>query len=166
MTMMCIFLVTEPPAIPPKFTVQLVPRTATDGEEVVLTCKVTGRPMPELSWFHNDKCIDACEDFVINYNRQTGQCDCVIVECLPDDHGMFKCVAKNSGGQAITTGMLAVRSKEGIMVDQIKPQQSQRVRAGPPQRPPQGKNSAISTFSTSVNFFDRLCFRTCLFFAF
>ena len=133
------FLVQQPPAIPPKFTVNLRPQTATDGEKVVLSCKVAGRPMPELSWFLNDKCIDNDTRFVINYNRQTGQCDCIIVECLPDDHGVFKCVARNPGGQAITTGMLAVKPKAGIHMDDtpVVPQQSQRVRSAPPQRPPQ-----------------------------
>ena len=156
--------VTEPPAIPPKFTIQLRPQAATDGEEVVLSCKVTGCPMPDLSWLHNDKCIDTSEDFVINYNRQTGQCDCVIVECLPDDHGVFKCVARNPGGQAITTGMLAVKPKAGIQIDEgpVLSKVSQRVRTAPPQRPPSvnvndtqvkvSKRPAILIVNTKHNF--------------
>ena len=86
----------------PRFVQQLQSCEAFDGEEVILTCTVMGKPKPEISWFHNDRCIDNSEDFVLNYNRETGKCDCVIVECLPDDQGTFKCVARNQAGQAQT----------------------------------------------------------------
>ena len=89
-------------ADPPRFILPLQSCEAFDGEEVILTCNVVGRPKPEVSWFHNDKCIDVSEDFVLNYNRETGKCDCVIVECLPDDQGVFRCVARNDAGQAKT----------------------------------------------------------------
>ena len=75
---------------------------------MTLTCTVTGKPQPQLSWFHNNKCIDKSEDFVLSYNKQTGRSDCVIVECLPDDEGTFKCVARNSSGTAVTTCKLTI----------------------------------------------------------
>ncbi len=69
---------------------------------------VTGTPPPEISWFHNHKCIDRSEDFVINYDRETGKIDLVIVDCLPDDQGIFKCIARNPAGQAVTECNLTV----------------------------------------------------------
>jgi len=89
-------------AEPPRFMLALQSCEAFDGEEVVLTCTVTGRPKPAISWFHNNKNIDKSEDFVLNYNAETGKCDCVIVECLPDDQGTFKCIAKNEAGETST----------------------------------------------------------------
>ena len=58
---------------PPRFLVNLVDTVARDGTEVVLTCTVTGSPKPEISWYHNDKNIDRSEDFVINYDQNTGK---------------------------------------------------------------------------------------------
>lgn len=96
---------------PPQFVQQLKNVTAQDGKEVVLTCMVQGTPMPEIQWYHNHRNIDKSEDFVINYDRKSGKIDLVIVDCLPDDHGRFKCVASNRGGQAITECVLTVQTK-------------------------------------------------------
>jgi titin len=93
----------------PKFMLPLQNCEAYDGEEVILTCTVTGRPKPEVHWYHNDKNIDKSEDFVISYQADNGKCDCVIVECLPDDQGTFKCIATNEAGQAVTQGSLKVK---------------------------------------------------------
>lgn len=109
---------TEPPE-PPRFTIDLVDCSAADGAEVILTCTVTGKPLPQISWFHNNKCIDKSEDFVISFNKDTGKSDCVIVECLPDDEGTFKCVARNSSGTAVTSGKLTIGSgAEPMAVDE------------------------------------------------
>ena len=99
----------EPKTVPPTFTKNLENITATDGREVTMSCVVTGQPMPEISWFHNHKCIDKSEDFVITYDHHTGRIDLVIVDCLPDDQGRFRCIAKNQGGQAVTECTLTVK---------------------------------------------------------
>ena len=128
------FVPTEPPE-PPRFTADLVDRSAVDGDEVVLSCFVTGKPQPSVSWFHNNKCIDRSEDFVLNYDRKTGKTDCVIVECLPDDEGTFKCVARNSSGTAVTSGKLTIRKPgEAVVIPiEIKREPVQKPR-GPPVR--------------------------------
>lgn len=100
--------VPEPIAQPPKFTTPLSDVQATDGKEVVLTCVVHGQPKPDISWYHNGNNIDKSDDFVINYDKQTGKIDLVIVDCLPDDQGKFRCVATNPAGQATTECTLSV----------------------------------------------------------
>ena len=75
---------------PPQFTQPLKDTTATDGDELILSAVVTGLPTPHISWFHNNENIDKSEDFVLNFDRNTGRCECVIVECLPDDQGSFR----------------------------------------------------------------------------
>lgn len=92
----------------PKFLLALQSCSAFDGEEVILTCTVTGRPKPQVNWYHNDKCIDKSEDFVISYDIEAGKADCMIVECLPDDQGSFKCIATNEAGQAVTECNLTI----------------------------------------------------------
>ena len=100
-----------------------------DGTEVVLSCTVQGQPQPEVSWFHNDKNIDGSEDFVINYDRSSGKVDLVIVDCLPDDQGVFKCMATNVVGQAVTTARLNVQPKEEPLIEAMVQQQA---RMAPP----------------------------------
>ena len=98
----------QPRSQPPKFVVPLRPVTGVDGKEVTFSCSVKGTPTPDIFWFHNDKSIDKNEDFVINYDRQSGKIDLVIVDCLPEDTGMFKCVARNPAGQDVTQAPLSV----------------------------------------------------------
>jgi len=71
-------------------------------------CQVTGRPPPVISWFHNDTNIDGSKDFVVSYNKETGQVSLGITDCLPDDEGLFKCTAKNIAGHCNTECMLTV----------------------------------------------------------
>lgn len=100
---------------PPRFVQQLNNVTAEDGKEVVLSCVVTGIPVPEISWTHNNKNIDKSEDFVITYDKSTGKIDLVIVDCLPDDQGLFRCIAKNALGQAVTQCTLMLRGTPSPM---------------------------------------------------
>ena len=100
---------------PPQFLEELKPMRVLDGEEVILKCVVTGKPMPDILWFHNDRCINKNEDFVVKYNRDTGVTEVIIVECFPEDTGVFKCVATNSAGDAITSSQLTVAvPSEGV----------------------------------------------------
>lgn len=138
-----LFIALPPPPQPPKFTTLLQHKTAYDAEEVQLTCTVTGNPQPELAWFHNDKSIDKSEDFVITYNKKTGKCELLIVECLPDDKGTFKCVASNSAGQAVTNCVLQVVEKpapspapEPMDEMAIVPEQVKRAEIAPPVKEP------------------------------
>ncbi len=79
---------------PPQFTTPLRDTSATDGDELVLSAVVSGFPQPHVSWFHNNENIDKSEDFVLNFDPKTGRCECVIVECLPDDQGTFRSVSR------------------------------------------------------------------------
>ena len=106
----------EPAGQPPKFTRTLQNQVADDGKEVIFNCQVTGVPSPDIFWFHNDKSIDKSEDFVINYERKTGKIELVIVDCLPDDSGFFKCIARNNAGEDITAAELTVNPAPKPMV--------------------------------------------------
>lgn len=92
----------------PYFTEQLRPQRATDGERVVLTCRVTGRPTPDIHWYHNNKNVDSHEDYIKTYDRKSGHCKLVIAECFPEDSGSFKCLAVNDLGQNVTLAQLLV----------------------------------------------------------
>lgn len=92
----------------PRFSRPLQDVSAPDGSEVTLTCTVIGRPSPTISWFHNGRCIDRSTDFAITYDEQLGRAELVIVDCMVDDRGQFRCVAANPAGQSETTCTLTV----------------------------------------------------------
>lgn len=85
-----------------------MPMRVMDGEEVSLSCVVTGKPTPDILWYHNERCINKNEDFVVRYDHETGKTEVVIVECFPEDTGVFKCVASNSEGNDVTSCQLTV----------------------------------------------------------
>ena len=76
--------------VAPTFTTPLESVTARDGSEVTLSCVVSGRPAPSISWYHNDQNVDASKDFVISYDQTTGRCRLAIVDCMPSDQGLFR----------------------------------------------------------------------------
>jgi len=81
---------------------------ARDGQEVMLFCAVTGHPMPTITWYHNNKNIVKNEEYVFTYDRQTGHIYLVILDCLSDDEGEFRCVASNAAGTAATQCRLRI----------------------------------------------------------
>ena len=83
-----------------------------DGQEVMLFCVVSGQPMPAITWYHNDKNIASNDEYVFTYDRQTGHVYLVILDCLVDDEGDFRCVATNAAGQAVTQCRLRILSAE------------------------------------------------------
>lgn len=55
--------------LPPEFIVELKPSQAKVGEPYQLECHVTGNPLPVVSWYKDDVCIDNSSDFKITYNN-------------------------------------------------------------------------------------------------
>lgn len=96
---------------PPVFVEKLKDITACDGQEVSLHCVVSGKPMPVISWYHNDENIDKSQDYVFTYDRLTGKVYLVILDCFPDDEGHFMCIAENVAGRATTKCYLTVCSE-------------------------------------------------------
>lgn len=58
---------------PPVFLDAMKDVVAVDGQELHLKCRVSGTPMPTVSFFHDSRNIDDDEEFVISYNPETGE---------------------------------------------------------------------------------------------
>ncbi|RUS90392.1 hypothetical protein EGW08_001887, partial [Elysia chlorotica] len=58
----------------PEFTWGLMSLKVMDGEEVKFRCEVTAEPMPEISWYHDDKLITENQDFNLTYDIESGAC--------------------------------------------------------------------------------------------
>eukprot|EP00106_Octopus_bimaculoides_P016754 XP_014784196.1 PREDICTED: titin-like isoform X3 [Octopus bimaculoides] len=128
----------EPPVedfMPPNFIKDLETMDVVDGQEIKMICKVVGKPVPHVSWFHNGTNIDNNDEYVISYNPETGDICLHIVEALPEDRGDYVCMAINQYGQAATSARLTVHEpkKEEVIIPVQKKDQKAKPAAIPPE---------------------------------
>lgn len=76
-------------------------------KEVKLSCTVTGRPKPKLTWYIGDEIIlSNCEDFETSYDRQSGSVELKIKNVYKYLNRKIKCVAENEQGVTETECIL------------------------------------------------------------
>ena len=97
-------------AEPPVFNPILTPIRVMDGEEVRFQCRVSGTPIPKISWFHNGHPIDHQRELRITQTTD-GKVGLLIHEVFPEDAGDYTCVARNAAGEARTAASLIVECK-------------------------------------------------------
>lgn len=75
-----------------------------EGDEVTLTCRVTGNPMPEVRWVVNTRVITNNTRMGYNDLRysvrgdRNGWMNLTIIRVKPQDRGEFTCIAESQGG--------------------------------------------------------------------
>uniref|UniRef100_A0A8D1LYF4 Palladin n=1 Tax=Sus scrofa TaxID=9823 RepID=A0A8D1LYF4_PIG len=105
--------------LPPVFTKELQSIAATEGQVVVLECRVRGAPPLQVRWFRQGSEIQDSPDFRILQKkpRSTAEpeeiCTLVIAETFPEDAGVFTCSASNDYGTVTSTAQLLVTSVSG-----------------------------------------------------
>lgn len=77
---------------PPRFIQNPKSQTIPEGNKLIIECKVTGEPMPDLSWSHNNKCIDERNDIKIEYDRKIGISRVIIERAFIEDAGNYRYV--------------------------------------------------------------------------
>ncbi|KAM4837160.1 palladin isoform 1-T1 [Thomomys bottae] len=101
---------------PPVFTKELQNTAASEGQVVVLECRVRGAPTLRVQWFRQGIEIQDSPDFRILQKkpRSTAEpeeiCTLVIAETFPEDAGIFTCSATNDYGSVTSTAQLVVTS--------------------------------------------------------
>ncbi|XP_019521043.1 PREDICTED: palladin [Hipposideros armiger] len=101
---------------PPVFTKELQNIAASEGQVVVLECRVRGAPPLQVKWFRQGSEIQDSPDFRILQKkpRSTAEpeeiCTLVIAETFPEDAGIFTCSARNDYGSVTSTAQLVVTS--------------------------------------------------------
>ncbi|CAJ0940729.1 unnamed protein product [Ranitomeya imitator] len=85
----------ETPQFAPRFVKVLKSRIVTEGQDLVLSCTVHGDPRPEISWLLNDQPIQFARS---TYEDQIAQL--TVQDALPEDRGVYTCVAQNSCGSS------------------------------------------------------------------
>ncbi|XP_051951370.1 palladin isoform X2 [Xyrauchen texanus] len=104
------------PKAPPTFTKMLQDTQASEGQVVVLECRVRGCFPLKVQWFREDQEIQDSPDFRILQKKprsaaeQEEICTLVIAEAFPEDGGLFCCTATNQYGSVNSTAKLTVTS--------------------------------------------------------
>ncbi|XP_038855485.1 palladin-like isoform X2 [Salvelinus namaycush] len=99
---------------PPIFTKLLQDSQASEGQVVVLECRVRGNPPLQVQWFRQGQVIQDSLDFRILQKKPRSAaepeeiCTLVIAEAFPDDGGQFCCTATNLYGSISSTAQLSV----------------------------------------------------------
>ncbi|XP_050994259.1 palladin isoform X3 [Labeo rohita] len=103
-----------PVKAPPTFTKVLQDAQASEGQVVVLECRVRGSLPLEVQWFREGQEIQDSPDFRILQKKPRSAaepeeiCTLVIAEAFPEDGGLFCCTATNQYGSVNSTAQLTV----------------------------------------------------------
>ncbi|KAM9384034.1 palladin isoform 2-T2 [Pholidichthys leucotaenia] len=103
---------------PPLFTKLLQDAQASEGQVVVLECRVRGSPPLQVRWYRQGTEILDSPDFRILQKKPRSAaeseeiCTLVIAEAFPEDGGLFCCTASNLHGSVSSTAHLAVTPAE------------------------------------------------------
>lgn len=95
----------------PRFVEPLSPVRVMDGEKVLFTCKVTGKPIPKVEWLHNGEVVQEAKDVIITQDTE-GVCSLAISEVFPENAGEYICHAVNRVGEAICKTTLIVEGTQ------------------------------------------------------
>ncbi|XP_010290856.1 PREDICTED: palladin-like, partial [Phaethon lepturus] len=96
----------------PIFTKELQNSTASEGQVVVLECRVRGPPPIHVKWFRQGVEIQDSPDFRILQKKPRSAtepeeiCTLVIAETFPEDSGLFTCTATNEHGSVTSSAQL------------------------------------------------------------
>ncbi|XP_035392161.1 kalirin isoform X1 [Electrophorus electricus] len=104
--------------VAPEFLIALADVTCALGETVVLCCKVCGRPKPTVTLKGPDQSLLVNNNrFTINI-RETGDILLKICNLMPQDTGIYTCVAVNDHGTASSSASIKV---QGVPAAPVRP---------------------------------------------
>ncbi|XP_036059804.1 myosin light chain kinase, smooth muscle isoform X2 [Onychomys torridus] len=105
----------------PVFKEKLQDVHVAEGEKLLLQCQVTSDPPAAVTWTLNGKTLKTTKFIILS---QEGSLFSISIEkALPEDKGLYKCVAKNSAGQAECSCHVTVddaRAGENTKVPEMK----------------------------------------------
>nr|XP_002122169.1 myosin light chain kinase, smooth muscle isoform X2 [Ciona intestinalis] len=87
----------EPKTSAPKFTKEMKDVELVDGQDLHLTCHVSGLPTPDVHWEVDGQRLEA-EDGDVSY--KDGVAKLVLEDVMKEDTGRYECIAKNEVGNA------------------------------------------------------------------
>ncbi|XP_006869433.1 PREDICTED: kalirin [Chrysochloris asiatica] len=98
--------------VAPEFLVPLVDVTCLLGDTVTLQCKVCGRPKPTITWKGPDQNILDTDNSSATYtvsSCDSGEITLKICNLMPQDSGIYTCLATNDHGTTSTSATVKVQ---------------------------------------------------------
>jgi len=98
--------------VAPEFLVPLVDVTCLLGDTVTLQCKVCGRPKPTITWKGPDQNVldtDNSSATSTVSSCDSGEITLKICNLMPQDSGIYTCIATNDHGTASTSATVKVQ---------------------------------------------------------
>lgn len=105
---------------PPKFIEPIQTATVTQGDMARFECVVTGRPMPEITWFHGEKMIKPSDLIEIGQDTE-GRNWVVVRNATPKILGTFTCWAENQVGRTMCGAELTLMSGKWSGYTRVNP---------------------------------------------
>ncbi|NXT06018.1 MYLK protein, partial [Prunella fulvescens] len=81
--------------------------TVSEGQDFVLQCCVGGVPVPHITWLLNDQPIQYAHS-----TFEDGVAKLTVQDALPEDDGIYTCLAENNTGQASCSAQVTVKEKK------------------------------------------------------
>ncbi|XP_027700953.1 myosin light chain kinase, smooth muscle [Vombatus ursinus] len=91
----------------PSFSSVLKGCTVIEGEDFVLQCTIEGQPTPYVSWLLNDRPIQYAHT-----TFEDGVAELQVQDALPEDDGLYTCLAENPSGRASCSAQVTVQEKK------------------------------------------------------
>uniref|UniRef100_A0A8C6IW82 Myosin light chain kinase, smooth muscle n=1 Tax=Melopsittacus undulatus TaxID=13146 RepID=A0A8C6IW82_MELUD len=88
----------------PCFSSVLKGCTVSEGQDFVLQCCVGGVPVPQITWLLNDQPIQYAHS-----TFEDGVAKLTVQDALPEDDGIYTCLAENNTGQASCSAQVTVK---------------------------------------------------------
>nr|XP_036868996.1 myosin light chain kinase, smooth muscle isoform X3 [Manis javanica] len=82
----------------PTFKEKLQDVHVVEGEKLLLQCQVSSDPAATITWTLNGKTLKSTKFIVLS--QEGSLCSLSIKKALPEDRGLYRCMAKNGAGQA------------------------------------------------------------------
>uniref|UniRef100_A0A8B9X472 Myosin light chain kinase, smooth muscle n=1 Tax=Bos mutus grunniens TaxID=30521 RepID=A0A8B9X472_BOSMU len=90
----------------PTFEEKLQDLHVAEGQKLLLQCRVSSDPPATITWTLNGKTLKTTKFIILS--QEGSLCSVSIEKALPEDRGLYKCVAKNSAGQAESSCQVTV----------------------------------------------------------
>ena len=93
-------------AVAPRFQNRLRDITVNEGEPIEIALRVTGQPIPRITWYKDDKPLADKPEYETTFVESVARLD--IQEAFLEDGGRYTCKATNPAGQDSTTSEIIV----------------------------------------------------------
>ncbi|XP_041118018.1 myosin light chain kinase, smooth muscle-like isoform X1 [Polyodon spathula] len=86
-----------------------------EGQDFVLQCSVEAKPSPQITWLLDDNTIQYA-----HATFENGVAKLTVQDALPEDGGLYTCVAENSCGRATCSAKVVIKEKKAVKRDELK----------------------------------------------